>query len=93
VSPSPYWIDAALSRLEEQQARNASGRFIWGNESALLLEGDQIVAHSLYELFDDERMPVAMFLRILGGWRQQVVSARSEGRVSTPPETYRRKPF
>lgn len=92
-SPSTYWIDATLQRLDALQTASRDGYVMGGNESQLLREGDQVVAHSIYELFENERMPAAAFRAVLEGWRDEVLRAHAEGRVKVAPETYRRGPL
>jgi hypothetical protein len=62
--PSPYWIDRALEGLAKKPA-DPSRPFLWGNATELCTDGNKVRAHSQYELFPDEVMPVADFVDVL----------------------------
>jgi hypothetical protein len=88
---STYWIDLLLFRLRnwhDDQGREQV--LVEGNLTAILKVGDVVVAHSLYELFDDERMPVEHLLRALEAWRGEVLARGGDFEI---PATYRRNPM
>lgn len=85
---STYWIDHVLDGLEEG---DIDGRALaYGNATELVEEGDSVVARSLYDLFDEERMATDEFVAILNAWREQVRTHRREFRIE---KTYRRSGF
>ena len=71
--PSTYWIDRAHLAVD---AGTGEQPFLWGNGTELRLSGDQVVAHSQYEAFEDKAMPVADFIRLLNAWRAAVLAAK-----------------
>jgi hypothetical protein len=72
-NPSTYWIDRALLAVDEGIGEQP---FLWGNGTELRLTGDQVVAHSQYEAFEDKAMPVADFIQLLKAWRVAVLDTR-----------------
>lgn len=88
---STYWLDLLIERLEDRSdAPGVEQSVINGNATELIKVDDEVVARSLYELFEDERLLVAEMLPVLRLWREQVVA---KGGTFTIPETYRRAPF
>jgi hypothetical protein len=68
---STYWIDRTLDALKEA---SGSGTVIAsGNATELILDGEQVVARSQYEVRDDERMHSAEFEAGLRAWRRATV--------------------
>lgn len=92
-SLSTYWIDHAIARIHSASAKALGG----GNATSLIRVGDEVIAHSDYELFEDERMSVAEFLNGLELWREAVQSAIDRGATIslTPGVTYwaQRNPY
>lgn len=72
-NPSTYWIDRALLAVD---AGIGEQPFLWGNGTELRLSGDQVVAHSQYEAFEDKAMPAADFVQLLKAWRAAVLDGR-----------------
>jgi hypothetical protein len=65
---STYWIDQTLDALDKA---TGSGTVIAsGNASELIRDGEQVVARSQYELWDDERMDSDEFRTGLRAWRK-----------------------
>lgn len=85
---SAYWIDALSAALDNPPS--AGRALIWGNATEMLLDGEDVVASSLYELFDAERLPIATVRAILADWKIQVRQRRREFKF---PQTYRRNPI
>lgn len=78
--PSTYWIKEAETGLRQA----ADGDVIlFGNSTSLIKSGDDVVAHSLYELFDNEKMPVEEFRSGLHAWRDAIDAAAESGSQST----------
>ena len=71
ANPSGYWLDAALVAL-----RSAPGEGPWavasGNHTQLVRMGEDVVATSMYELWESQTMPVPELVRVLTHWRLQV---------------------
>ena len=78
-----YWIDRALSALEDAKRTGQSdARLLSGNATTLLIEADHVIARSDYEVYPDEAMPVADFVELLEVWRTKVLDAlRRKGRA------------
>lgn len=88
---STYWLDLLIERVENwSDAPGVEQSVISGNATELIKVDDRVVARSLYELFEDESLPIAEVLPALRSWREQVVA---KGGMFTIPETYRRAPF
>jgi hypothetical protein len=68
---STYWIDKALAGVERHSGRPISS----GNATSLTRDGEEVVAESEYELFEDERMSVTAFVEGLRLWRTAVATA------------------
>jgi hypothetical protein len=85
---STYWIDHVLNGM----AWVGSGTHVLtsGNVTELVLEDQVVIARSLYELFDDQRIDRETFAEILREWRSEVVQRADEYRIA---ETYRRNGF
>ena len=91
TSLSTYWLDLLIGRLESwSDEPGVEQSVISGNTTELVKVGDFVIARSLYELFDDERLPIVDLLPVLGRWRDQVTT---NGEKFAIPETYRRAPF
>lgn len=88
---STYWIDLLTSRLENWVPDAGDEMAILnGNVTELVRSGPDLIARSLYDLFDDERLPVKDLLPLLREWRARVVAGGADFAI---PETYRRAPF
>lgn len=61
-----------------------------GNATELVKIDDVLVARSLYEAFEDERLPVSLLLPALIEWRDLVLA---RGGVRDLPESQRRNPI
>jgi hypothetical protein len=85
---STYWIDHVLDGVAT--GRTDGKALSSGNSTELVLEGDDVVARSLYELFGDERMELKEYTELLQAWRAQVVEHRREFRIG---RAYRRNGF
>ena len=71
MNPSTYWIDRTLIALRQAQ----DGAIIAsGNATELLVSGDDVVVHSQYDTFDDQRVRQAELVALLSDWRDEVVS-------------------
>ena len=71
--PSAYWIDHALAALRPPLAQAAETVIAEGNATQLLRRADVVVARSLYEMWDDQAMPVHEFVQLLTTWRTEVL--------------------
>lgn len=89
---STYWIDRALRTIDELSGSAAPTYVQGGNEASLWLDGDTVRAHSDYELFDDDSMPVSDLVGLLEAWRAEVVEARTSSPARFA-DTYRRNPY
>jgi hypothetical protein len=69
---STYRIDLLTTRIEawDGQVENSLAA---GNTTELLKHHDVVIARSLYDLFDDEQLPVETILTTLRAWRDRVV--------------------
>jgi hypothetical protein len=85
---SAYWIDALSAALEKPPGPGRA--LVWGDTTELLLDGQEVVASSLYDTFEAERLPISTVQAILADWRIQV---RRRRRDFTFPQTYRRNPI
>ena len=72
-NPSTYWIDRALLAVDSGTREQP---FLWGNGTELRLSGDEVVAHSQYEAFEDQGMPLTDFIQLLKAWRAAVLDTR-----------------
>lgn len=70
VNPSAYWIDRTLAALDHavDDAIVASG-----NVTELVVSGDDVVARSQYETFDDQRASRRDLDAVLRQWRAEVI--------------------
>ena len=71
--PSVFWIDRALAALERSPRGGTETVVAEGNAHQLLRRGDEVVARSLYELWDDQAMPLREFVQVLTTWRNLVL--------------------
>ncbi|GAA3556549.1 hypothetical protein GCM10022197_09670 [Microlunatus spumicola] len=70
VNPSTYWIDDTLAAIE----RGSLGTIVaGGNASELILTTTGVVAHSQYEMFDDQEVGVDELVGVLRRWRAVVL--------------------
>ena len=70
VNPSTFWIDRVLAAID----REPDGAIVAsGNMTDLVLEADVLVAHSHYELFNDQRVGRAELVALLRRWRVVVL--------------------
>jgi hypothetical protein len=53
-----------------------------GNATSLVVVGDKVIAHSDYEVFDDEEMPLTAFVSGLRAWRAATAERLDEGAAS-----------
>ena len=74
VNPSTYWIDRTLPAiaLEPEGTIVASG-----NATDLVLHGDGLIAHSRYEMFDDQHVDGHELVKLLDRWRDVVLKLHS----------------
>lgn len=73
VNPSTYWIDRTLRAI----ALGPDGTIVAsGNMSDLVLDGEELVARSQHEMFDDQRVHRLELVELLGQWRALVVDLR-----------------
>lgn len=87
---SAYWIDLLIERLENwHEAPGVEQALIHGNATELVKVDDKVIARSLYDLFDDERMHGPELLRLLHRWRELVLLRGGDFFI---PGTYRRAP-
>jgi hypothetical protein len=73
---STYWIDRADNELRQAEDGDV---LLFGNGTSLIKSGDHVVAHSLYEMFDDEEMPIDEFRSGLDAWRSAIHAAATAG--------------
>jgi hypothetical protein len=62
-------MDQRAQELQLAASGDPSELLIWGNATELLRDGQHIVAHSQYDLWTDERMPIDEFVAGLGALR------------------------
>ena len=74
-NPSTYWLDRAAAAIDADE-RDTGKPFLEGNATELLRSGDEVVARSQYELFDDQSMSVEQFRGIVRAWRDRVEASR-----------------
>ena len=88
---STYWIDLLIFRLRHWHDDDGREQvLVEGNTTAIVKVSDEAVARSLYELFDDERMPVQDLLPALEDWRVRVLARGGDFDI---PERYQRNPI
>lgn len=69
ISPSTFWIDRTLAAIEQ----GATGAIAAaGNTTDLVLDAEGLVAHSQYEMFDDQHVEKAELVDLLRRWRAVV---------------------
>lgn len=85
---STYWIDRTLGALHAEPTDGVA--LASGNSTEIVMDGDVVVARSLYDLFDDEQMNRDVFEGLLVAWRAEVVAHRREFRIE---KTYRRNGY
>jgi hypothetical protein len=77
---STYWVDKAL----EGAVRAEPGRsFSGGNTTSLARSELGVIAHSDYELFEDEEIGLDDFLIGMREWRRQIQAAIQRGQALT----------
>lgn len=86
---STYWIDLVVDRIRTWDG-TPECTLVSGNVTELVKAGDLVIARSLYELADDEALPVPIMLTALQQWRNRVVERGGRFEI---PETYRRAPY
>lgn len=64
---STYWIDRTLTALANGGPPGTV--LASGNATSLILTEDGVCAHSHYEVFEDEQMPIPDFAQGLRDWR------------------------
>jgi hypothetical protein len=80
VNPSAYWIDRTLAALDQAQ----DGAIVAaGNAAELLVSGEDVVAHSQHDAFEDQRVRQSDLVALLNRWRAAVVS-ELESALSLP---------
>ena len=71
--PSAFWIDRTLAALERPSTGGPEAVIAEGNAVQLLRSDAAVVARSLYELWDDQTMPLREFVQVLLAWRTTVL--------------------
>jgi hypothetical protein len=71
VNPSTYWLDRTLAAIE---GANDGAIVASGNATELVVYGQDVVVHSQYDTFDDQRVRRADLVALLNQWRAEVVS-------------------
>ncbi len=74
-NPSTYWVDRCLSTLAASGDDADEVMLVNGNITELWRVGDQVVARSVVNHFDDQAMPRRDFEAVLEAWREQVEGA------------------
>jgi hypothetical protein len=69
---STYWIDRTLTALAKGGPPGTV--LVSGNATSLILTAEGVCAHSDYEVFDDEQMPMADFVRGMSEWREATMA-------------------
>ena len=86
---SAYWLDHAASGL----AGTVGDHVTSGNSTRIVLSTDGVIAHSDYELFDDEEMPRKEFADLLRQWHEAAEAARASRETARPHQAaYQRNP-
>jgi hypothetical protein len=71
VNPSACWIDRTLAALDQAQ----DGVIVAsGNAAEPLVSGEDVVAHSQYDTFEDQHVRQSDLVALLSRWRAAVVS-------------------
>ena len=70
VNPSTFWIDRTLTAIELELNHTIVAS---GNATDLVLHGDELVAHSHYEMFDDQHVARRELVELLKRWRAVVL--------------------
>jgi hypothetical protein len=64
---SNYWIDRTMDALVA--AKELGARLASGNATSLILGDGLVIAHSDYDLWEDESMPIPDFEAGMNAWR------------------------
>lgn len=80
INPSSYWIDRTLGAIEQ----GATGTIVAsGNSTDLVLDAYGLVAHSQYEMFEDQHVERSVLVDLLVRWRAVIIDVLAGG-SSTP---------
>jgi hypothetical protein len=71
VNPSTYWLDRTLAAID---GANDGAIVASGNATELVVYGQDVVVHSQYDTFDEQRVRRADLVALLNQWRAEVVS-------------------
>lgn len=78
VNPSTSWIDRCLADLDGA----ADGTVVAsGNATDLVVDGDDVVAHSHHAMFDNQRVTRSDLVDLLARWHASVVEHVRAGRT------------
>ena len=69
INPSTFWIDRTLAAIEQGPTGAIAAA---GNSTDLVLDAEGLVAHSQYEMFDDQHVERVELVDLLRRWRAVV---------------------